>query len=331
MGIRTTIKDCIVVGAGISGLCAALKLAEIGQDVAVLDKGTGLGGRMATRRIGNATFDHGAQFFTIRSEEFRQVLDQSGASNLLKTWSSEGSATLMDDANNDEHRYICIDGMTGVAKSVASQLEIHPEQLVSRIKWDGDAWEFETDAFQPLYARKLILTPPLPQTLNLLDESNIELGTPLRAELESIKYDKCIALLMMTDPLKRNESVDAMELSGEPISWIADNHQKQISEVPASYTIHFGPKASLELWDSEDVDVMDWALSTLTQFKAESIREYQVHRWKYSKPQQRAKQLSYVAFAPGLIGFAGDAFGGARVEGAALSGIDVAMTLIEDK
>ena len=45
----------IVIGAGIAGLLAARQLAEAGRDVTVLDKGRGVGGRLATRRIGEAT------------------------------------------------------------------------------------------------------------------------------------------------------------------------------------------------------------------------------------------------------------------------------------
>ena len=63
-------ESCIVVGAGISGLLAARELSDAGWRVTVLDKGRGVGGRMATRRTGGARFDHGAQFFTVRDERF---------------------------------------------------------------------------------------------------------------------------------------------------------------------------------------------------------------------------------------------------------------------
>ena len=68
-------SSCIVVGAGISGLLAASSLQREGWDVTVLDKSQGVGGRMATRRVGGGTFDHGAQFFTVRGERFWELVE----------------------------------------------------------------------------------------------------------------------------------------------------------------------------------------------------------------------------------------------------------------
>ena len=58
-------KKCIVIGAGMAGLTAATVLQNSAQwDVLVLDKGRGVGGRMATRRLGEGgKADHGAQYF----------------------------------------------------------------------------------------------------------------------------------------------------------------------------------------------------------------------------------------------------------------------------
>lgn len=44
-------SECIIVGGGISGLIIATLLQRRGMKVTVLDKGRGIGGRLATRRI----------------------------------------------------------------------------------------------------------------------------------------------------------------------------------------------------------------------------------------------------------------------------------------
>ena len=64
----------VVVGTGIAGLMAAQSLTKNGHDVVVVDKGRSPGGRLATRRIDDATLDHGAQFFTVRDSLFETHL-----------------------------------------------------------------------------------------------------------------------------------------------------------------------------------------------------------------------------------------------------------------
>jgi renalase len=67
-------NSCIVVGAGMAGLVAARELSAASRRVVVLDEGSGVGGPMATRRIGDGTFDHGAQFFTVRSARSERLV-----------------------------------------------------------------------------------------------------------------------------------------------------------------------------------------------------------------------------------------------------------------
>ena len=52
--------NVIVIGAGISGCACAHQLVYAGHQVTVVEKGRGVGGRMATRRMEGARIDHGA-------------------------------------------------------------------------------------------------------------------------------------------------------------------------------------------------------------------------------------------------------------------------------
>ena len=53
----------VVIGAGVAGLAAARALGDAGRDVVVVDKGRGVGGRCATRRIDGQSVDHGLPWF----------------------------------------------------------------------------------------------------------------------------------------------------------------------------------------------------------------------------------------------------------------------------
>ena len=62
--------DCLIVGAGIAGLVAARSLQSRGFSVLVLDKGRGVGGRLATRNFEGGRFDYGAQFSPFAIQHF---------------------------------------------------------------------------------------------------------------------------------------------------------------------------------------------------------------------------------------------------------------------
>ena len=72
----STIYDAIVVGAGISGVMCAKKLHDSGQNILVVDKGRNFGGRMSTKKYSGAIFDHGAQFFTSKTEVFKNYCNK---------------------------------------------------------------------------------------------------------------------------------------------------------------------------------------------------------------------------------------------------------------
>ena len=126
-------KSCIVVGAGISGLLAAEALKAEGWDVTVLDKGRGVGGRMATRRVGGGTFDHGAQFFTVRDARFSGLVEGWLGTGAAAEW-SRGFADAEGRPNEDGHpRYRGARGMTSIPKHVASGLDVRTGERAVRV------------------------------------------------------------------------------------------------------------------------------------------------------------------------------------------------------
>ncbi len=66
--------DVIVVGAGISGLGAALKLQDTGMKVLVLEKENRVGGRVSTDRIDDFVIDGGATLFGGRFKHMKGLM-----------------------------------------------------------------------------------------------------------------------------------------------------------------------------------------------------------------------------------------------------------------
>lgn len=293
---------------------AAQWLRREGVAVTVVDKANRPGGRMATRPFEGAIFDYGAQFFTVRHERFASYQRAWETKGLVRVWSNG-----FNGSDDGHPRYIGQTGMNSIPTHLAQGLDVRTGVQVSRISEHGTHWNLDTDFDEVLLADALIVTVPAPQAVQLLEKGDV----PVPDALRQIEYDRCLALMAnleapadLPDPGVRQ--ID----SGEPVSWIADNRRKGISQASNSVTIHAGPAFSLEYWD-KDPDCV--AAKLLNGYSASA---WKLHRWKYSKPRVLHPERCLVAGTKTPLVFAGDGFGEPRVEGAALSGLAAAERML---
>ena len=309
----------VVVGAGIAGLMAAQTLAKNGHDVIVVDKGRSPGGRLATRRIDDATLDHGAQFFTVRDPLFKSHVEKWIASGVVTEWCRGFDSATQ---NNDGFpRYRGVRGMTDIAKHLAIGLDVRCNTLAFSIApGTTSKWQLNIDDGSALNADALIVTCPLPQTYALLVTADIELpDSMMRTE-----YDRTICLLAVLNQSSAVVSPGGLQNPDETFSFVADNAIKGISSAVA-LTLHANPQFSLEHWDAPPQDVHDLLLKQAKPWIGDAtVVTSQVKKWRLATPLTIWPDRYW---ANEMIVLAGDAFGGPKIEGAALSGLSAANYL----
>jgi renalase len=319
------IIDTLIIGSGLAGLSAANHLTAKGFNVVVIDKGRGVGGRLAARRIGDAVFDHGAQFFTARSEQFKNCVDQWIKSGVAEQWYQS-----YPGQPNGHPRYRGVPTMVSIAKHLAKDQTVIQSTRALELNHDSCNWIVILEPEESIIARSVIITSPVPQTLDLIDQGNSQLPSGIIERLQKIQYESCIAVMAVLDTPSTLENPGALALDQGPIAWISDNHKKGASPLPA-LTIHASGEFSQANFNRDRTEVGKELIELARPlFGNASISDFQVHGWLYSKPTTTDDEASFLLSAslkmPPLV-LAGDAFAGPRFEGAVLSGWSAAEQL----
>ncbi len=318
-------KSCIVVGAGLSGLVAARTLQDAGVRVTVLEKEVKVGGRMRTDLVDDGVFDHGAQFFTVRSGRFEEMVESWISAGVAEEW-TRGFADPSGEYQKDGHpRYKGTRGMTGIAEHLARNLDLLTGIQASGLRRGERDWEVVAGGSVHT-ADALVLTPP--SALELVDGSDVPLPEEARQVLENIDYAPCIAVMALLDGLGEVPDPGGVQVGDDPLFWVADNRKKGISGIPA-VTIHAGPEFSREHANSDDSTVARLLLEEAKDYVRTGVKATAVYHWEYSQPTNpHDEPFVYVKGPPPLV-FCGDAYAGPKVEGAVMSGLAAAGKLLE--
>ena len=319
---------CIVVGAGIAGLLAARKLKEHGYSVKVIDKGKKVGGRMATRHIGSTVFDVGAQYFTVRDDHFAMLINAWRNNGYVEEW-GRGFESADHRVSADGHpRYRVTPYMRALPERLAENLDVQCATKIAAVAAENGSWKLE-DANGNLYsAQTLLMTAPAPQSLALLKAGDVTLNEAASNALEAIEYDPCIALLVELDGPSALPEPGGIRTPSDTILWMADNHAKGISPEGYGVTIHGCPEFSRDYYDADDAYLEKMLLGGAYEYLNADVLGTHLHRWRYSQTARCHPELYMAVDAPAPLVFAGDGFGGPRVEGAALSGLAAAEAII---
>ncbi len=316
-----------IIGGGMAGIVCAHALKAQGFLPVVLDKGRGLGGRLATRRAQETlTFDHGAQFMTARSTAFRDQIEQARKNKTMDEWVvRQGPAS----SRSHETWYVGTPNMNSNLKEMASGIEIHLSCELSSIRRSNTQWQLvgPKGNFGSPYD-VVISTVPAPQARVLMATE-----TDLIDSISNVQMAPCWALMFAfeTSP---GFDFDVWRSEEADISWIARNTSKPArSSHSECWVAHASPQWSqqnLELTNETAERLMLDALKESIGLNPSMLIYSAAHRWRYAKTLTPLGQ-PFVASQDRSLFVGGDWCLGSRVECAQQSGLAIAKTFLEQR
>jgi len=348
-------QNVIIVGAGLAGISLARQLTGQGHTVTLLEKSRGVGGRCATRRVRSAessmevAVDHGLPLLHGRSPEFREMVAAAAAScTLVPDWplhvQGQGTPCQPQGYDSRSRRWAVQQGVNAVAKHLARELVVQRQTRVTRLEPHGADFVVHVEGAAPQLAPTVVLTCPVPQTLELLQ--------PLAAESEEVqglvallRRVAMIPSLVVLAGYERPTASDwHLRLPGPRSiihSLINDSSKRARDEqdvtTPQVLVIQGTPAFSRRELDGEPERWGDALLEAAAGELGPWVKQpawRQEHRWRHARVL-RGEELSHVVLLswPGgaRLGLCGEAFnpaGGA--EGAYLSGLELAGRISAD-
>ena len=248
-------KRVAVIGAGLAGLSAARVLRRAGCYVEVFEQDRIIGGRMATPRLGLASFDTGAQYLTVRSNSFKKYVDELVASGYATPWAPRG---LNGEATPTMQQwFVGTPGMSSILRPLAESVRIHTSRRVHTMKRGDKGWhlwfEDETSA-GPFHA--VVVAVPAREALLLLGRIE-RLADPITR----VRMSPCWAVMVRLDE-KLLPDKDVYSDMSEVIRWVSRNNAKPGRTGRGDQVlIHASPAWSRETEDADPEQVAEdlWA------------------------------------------------------------------------
>jgi renalase len=276
-----------IIGAGFAGLSLAHQLTQTLGDrasVTLYEKARGVGGRMSTRYNDAYMFDHGAQYFTVRSPEFQTFLAPFMANNMVQPWHPR-VMTLRPDAppyKRDwfEPHYVASPRMNSLCAALAATQQVKLNTEITHLIAQPNGWWALHDKSGEVHnAEWVISTAPAPQTAKLYASLGLWQG-----ELGATDMLPCITLMIgLNAPLSL--TYDAAKVKGSALDWISCNHTKPSRTDTPCIVAHSTSAWAAAHIEEDPVHLQALLLDALQPFidlAPEQIAYITAHRWRYA-------------------------------------------------
>ncbi|MFM1879831.1 MAG: hypothetical protein RLZZ344_65 [Pseudomonadota bacterium] len=315
---RLTDFDTVIIGSGIAGLSCAHRLAQAGRTSLVVDKGRGLGGRVATRRAEGFQFDHGAQYIHAKNADFAALIKEMTAAGAAADWAIDTARV----------RSVGTPGMSSIAKYLATGIEVRQGLQVTRLISTGGCWQIEANGCDPFSASRVVITAPSPQVPALLSAHH-----PLLARLARVAFAPCLTLMAVIEgnavPFVTREDPE------DDLAWIACDNSKpgrsaQGARSSHSWVAQASTRFSETFLEEDTIALTARMLPMLCDRIGASSTQVvyaTAHRWRYARVIQPLGE-AFVKSEDNRLYCGGDWCLGPRVEAAWQSGVAMAEDIL---
>lgn len=322
-------KHIAIIGAGLAGLTAAHQLKDHAQ-ITLFDKSRGVSGRLSTRRAEPYFFDHGAQYFTAKSQEFQTFLKPLIKDDIIAPWQARyaeikgDQITHTEQWNTSKPHYVGVPGMNAIGKYLAQDLNAQTGIRITKMSRRENKWHLYSEDNQEFKNFDwVIVTTPVSQALDILPQDFEH-----RQSLQSITMKACYALMLgFEEGLSLN--YDCARIHGSDLGWIAVNSSKPGRNGGYSLLIQ-----STNDWADQHIDdnrdeVMENLINKTSDLIGHDVSKAThkaLHGWRFAFAEKSSNQTHYIDNKNALA-VCGDWCIEGRVEAAFSSGKSCAEAL----
>lgn len=343
-------KRIAIVGAGLAAITCARTLVQAGHRVTVFEKNAELGGRMASRSTAFGSFDHGAQYFTVRDPRFALALQTTP--HLCRPWSANAVQVL--DAHGRvaatglpvrEPHWVAKPAMNALVQAWAQPLvdsgAVEMQATVTALETDRlypARWQLHTQGvagsgkvFGGFDAVVLAVPGPVAHSLLQTHKSCAALAKQVARSSVAPCWTLMLAFPQAVQPglTTLGPQWNAARSTHHRIAWLARESSKPGRTAVERWTVQASAAWSLEHLHDDPARVsakLIKAFAEVTGIRAQPALA-EVHRWLYAKTEQPLG-TSHLWNSKLGIGVCGDWCLGHRVENAFVSGLELALSMV---
>lgn len=308
-----------------SGIAAALSLAEAGISPVVIDRGRRIGGRTAVRTLRDTgtrwdgrPVDLGAAYFTARHPEFVAHVESWQSRGLARPWTDTLHVADANGITGDTvgpMRWGTPAGLRSLVEADAEllpQLPRHPVEVV-RVAAAGDGVDVDGES-----APMALLCGPDPQMMRLISQEPAYAS--VQHVLDEVQWEPALALVVVFDN-RVWPAITGVFVNESPVlRFVADDGSRR-GDGAAVLVAHSTPEFAANHL-TEPAAGGPPMLAALLQLLGitDEPRSIHVHRWSLARPAAARPAPHFLDPSLG-IGLAGDSWhDGPRLETAWLSG-----------